>query len=518
MKMTALFKKTLLIMVLIFGILAVATTLYSGWNLNASLTDEYRSKGMAIAKSIADSSVEILMNRDSSMAQSMIDQFLEIRGVKYIFILDGDNQIISHTFVPRVPAEAAALRSTARELSIQELEIHGLGSIMDISSPILAGVAGYVHVGMDRDLIQKAIFSAIVRQLSIVAVVFAISILLAFMFIRRISQPLSALSGYASKLAAKDFSAELHVSSSDEIGLLANTMKDMARDLNKSYEELEAKVQERTAELSVAKGSAEQSLAQLQQAQKQLVETEKMAALGGLVAGIAHEINTPVGVGITAATHLQGKLEDLVKEFRAGAMKKSDLEKFFDMSTETIGITILNMNRAAELIASFKQVAVDQSSDDRRRFNLKKYLDEVLLSLKHEYKRTKHRIEVLGADDVEVDTCPGALSQIATNLLMNSLIHAYDKDDEGHIVFNITRSNGTAVLTYSDNGKGIPKENLPRIFEPFFTTRRGKGGSGLGMHIVYNLVNGKLNGKITCESEVAKGTTFHIAFPTNMGG
>jgi len=518
MKMTALFKKTLLIMVLIFGILAAATTLYSAWNLDNSLTEEYRSKGMAIAKSIADSSVEILMNRDSSMAQSMIDQFLEIRGVKYIFILDGDGEIISHTFVPRVPAEAVALKSTSKELSIQELEVKGLGSIMDISSPILAGVAGYVHVGMDRSLIQAAILSAIIRQLSIVAVVFAISILLAFVFIKRISQPLSALSGYASKLAAKDFTAELNVHSSDEIGLLANTLKDMARDLNKSYEELEAKVLERTAELSVAKGSAEQSLSQLQQAQKQLVETEKMAALGGLVAGIAHEINTPVGVGITAATHLQGKLDDLLKDFHAGTMKKSDLEKFLDSSNETIGITVVNLNRAAELIASFKQVAVDQSSDDRRRFNLKKYIDEVLLSLKHEYKRTKHRIEVVGADDVEVDSCPGALSQIATNLLMNSLIHAYEKDDEGHIVFNVSRNNGTAVLTYSDNGKGIPKENLPKIFDPFFTTRRGKGGSGLGMHIVYNLVNGKLSGKITCESEVAKGTTFNIAFPTNMGG
>jgi signal transduction histidine kinase len=505
-------------MVLIFGIVAAATTLYSGWNLNNSLSDEYRSKGMAIAKSIADSSVEILMNRDSSMAQSMIDQFLEIRGVKYIFIIDGDGEIISHTFVPQVPAEAARLKSADKELSIQELEIQGLGSIIDISSPILAGVAGYVHVGMDRDLIKAAILAAIVRQLSIVAGVFAISILLAFVFIKKISQPLSALSGYATKLAAKDFTAQLNVHSSDEIGLLANTMQDMARDLNKSYEELEAKVLERTAELSVAKESAEKALAQLQQAQKQLVETEKMAALGGLVAGIAHEINTPVGVGITAATHLQGKLDDLLKEFHAGAMKKSDLEKFLNTSNETIGITVLNLNRAAELISSFKQVAVDQSSDDRRRFNLKKYIDEVLLSLKHEYKRTKHRIEVKGPDDVEVDSCPGALSQIVTNLLMNSLIHAYEKDDEGQIVFNISRNNGTAMLTYSDNGKGIPKENLPRIFEPFFTTRRGKGGSGLGMHIVYNLVNGKLNGKITCESEVAKGTTFHIAFPTNMGG
>lgn len=163
MKMSALFKKTLLVMVLIFAIIAAATTLYSGWNLNNSLSNEYQSKGMAIAKSIADSSVEVLMNRDSSMAQSMIDQFLEIRGVKYIFIIDGDGEIISHTFVPQVPAEAAKLGSSGKELTIRELEIKGLGSIMDVSSPILAGVAGTVHVGMDRGLIRAAILSAIVR-------------------------------------------------------------------------------------------------------------------------------------------------------------------------------------------------------------------------------------------------------------------------------------------------------------------------------------------------------------------
>ena len=128
------------------------------------------------------------------------------------------------------------------------------------------------------------------------------------------------------------------------------------------------------------------------------------------------------------------------------------------------------------------------------------------------------KIEVTGADDVEVNSHPGALSQIATNLLMNSLIHAYDQDREGSIRFDVRRENGNAVLVYSDDGKGIPPENLARIYEPFFTTRRGKGGSGLGMHIVYNLATTKLNGSIACASEVGKGTTFTISFPVNYGG
>jgi len=276
--------------------------------------------------------------------------------------------------------------------------------------------------------------------------------------------------------------------------------------------------EERKRELDTARNAAEQSLEKLMLTQKSLVESEKMAALGGLVAGIAHEINTPVGVGITAATHLQEKLNDLAMEYKAGTMKRSALEKFFEVSAETLEITMTNLTRAAELITSFKQVAVDQSSEDRRTFNFKKYLNDVLISLKHEYKRTRHKVEVTGPDDIVIDSFPGALSQVITNLLMNSLIHAFDRDDEGLIRFDISMDGGMVKLLYSDNGKGIPPENLPRIFEPFFTTKRGKGGSGLGMHIVYNLVNSKLNGSILCSSTIGKGTEFTIAFSANYGG
>jgi signal transduction histidine kinase len=275
--------------------------------------------------------------------------------------------------------------------------------------------------------------------------------------------------------------------------------------------------EERKRELDKARTAAEESLAALKQTQKHLVESEKMAALGGLVAGVAHEINTPVGVGITGVTYLQEKLNEVMAELKAGAMKRSSLDKFFQTSSETLEITMTNLTRAAELIASFKQVAVDQSSEDRRKFNFKNYVNDVLLSLKHQYKRTKHRIEVSGPDNVDVDSFPGAISQIVTNLLMNSLIHAYENDDAGRILFDIRSNDGSVVLSYSDDGKGIPPENLPRIFDPFFTTRRGKGGSGLGMNIVYNLVRNKLNGSITCDSEVGKGTTFIVSFPANIG-
>jgi signal transduction histidine kinase len=301
-----------------------------------------------------------------------------------------------------------------------------------------------------------------------------------------------------------------------KIDVMLKQLEEEAAKEQKLRQQLEAELrvsEERKQELDKARAVAEQSLDDLKQTQKHLVESEKMAALGGLVAGVAHEINTPVGVGITAATYLQEKLKDLLAEYKAGAMKRSTLDKYLETTGETLEIMMTNLTRAAELIASFKQVAVDQSSEDRRKFNFKSYLNDVLLSLKHEYKRTKHQVEVLGPDDIVIDSYPGAFSQIATNLFMNSLIHAFDKDQAGRIIFWIDRNNDGIILKYSDDGKGIAPENLKRIFDPFFTTRRGKGGSGLGMNIVYNLVTGRLGGSITCESELGKGTTFTISFP-----
>jgi signal transduction histidine kinase len=174
---------------------------------------------------------------------------------------------------------------------------------------------------------------------------------------------------------------------------------------------------------------------------------------------------------------------------------------------------LTNLNRAAELIQSFKQVAVDQSTEGHRRFSVKTYMDEILLSLHPRMKRTQHRIDVHAADDLELDSDPGAFSQIVTNLVLNSLTHAYEPDEQGHMVFDFTPRGDRLIFVYSDDGRGIPADNLDKIFEPFFTTRRGQGGSGLGLHIIYNLITQKLGGTIRCESEVGVGTRFIIELP-----
>jgi len=282
------------------------------------------------------------------------------------------------------------------------------------------------------------------------------------------------------------------------------TERKRAQQLLEDYSRtLEQEVAGRTRELS-------QTLENLRATQSQLVEAEKMAALGGLVAGVAHEINTPVGVGVTAASLLEGKTAALLQIYETGQMKRSDLEKYLDTASQSSQMLLTNLNRAAELIQSFKQVAVDQSSEERREFSIKAYLEEVLLRLRPKLKRTRHTIEINGNDSLTLDSFPGVFSQIVTNLVMNSLLHAYGPDDAGQLTFEFRQEDGRFIFEYADDGKGISEEDLSKIFDPFFTTKRGQGGSGLGLHIIYNLVTQRLEGTIRCESEIGVGTRFVI--------
>lgn len=252
---------------------------------------------------------------------------------------------------------------------------------------------------------------------------------------------------------------------------------------------------------------------ELKLAQAKLVQAEKMAALGELVAGVAHEINTPIGIGVTAASYLNDKTKGLLNSYDNDLLKKSELEKYFDVASSATNTILNNLEKAADLVRSFKQVAVDQSSDELRTFKVCEYLDEILLSLKPKLKKTKHEIFTSCDENISIKSYPGAIYQIITNLVINSLIHGFEEKESGKIVIDIKLKENYLKLNYSDDGKGIRKENIKKIFDPFYTTKRGMGGSGLGLHIVYNLVLQKLKGTIDVESDTEKGVNFLIVFP-----
>jgi len=253
MTRTSLFSKTLVLIVVLFAIIATATSILSGWNLYRNLTQEYQSKGVAIAKSIADSSVEILLNADVSTIQSVVDQFTEIEGVSYVIVFDGQGEPVSHTFVPAVPGDVLELQRQTRTHIFNggsltnNLRVEGMGDFLDISFPILAGVAGYVHVGMDKSLIRSRIWSAVATQQGLMFAIFLLSVLVAYALVNRISQPLKQLATHAGRLATQDFSEPvtgpsdidgLPKKSRDEVGELAESFITMERTLRQSVREL----------------------------------------------------------------------------------------------------------------------------------------------------------------------------------------------------------------------------------------------------------------------------------------
>jgi PAS domain S-box-containing protein len=267
-------------------------------------------------------------------------------------------------------------------------------------------------------------------------------------------------------------------------------------------------------ELRAAKEAAETALAELKLAQKSLVEAEKLAAIGGLVAGVAHEVNNPVGISLTVASSLERRCEAFEAELESGQLRRSRLTDFLAGAKEAAGQLVANLSRAGELVQSFKQVAVDRTHADRRSFDLRGSTEQIIASLKPTLKKTRHSLDVNIEPDIEMDSYPGPYGQVITNLFMNALAHAFDEAEEGHMeIIGRRVANGMVEIVFRDDGAGMSEEAKRRAFEPFFTTKRGRGGSGLGLHIIYNIVNHRLGGRISLESDLGHGTTFRIVLP-----
>ena len=244
-----------------------------------------------------------------------------------------------------------------------------------------------------------------------------------------------------------------------------------------------------------------------------LLQNEKMASLGGLVAGVAHEINTPIGIGVTAASHLQEEVKAFSKKANENQLTRRGVADFIADAEESAKIILSNLERAALQIRSFKQVAIDQSIEEKRDFFVKEYLEEILLSLRPQLKKTKIEVVLKCDETLSVHSYAGAFSQIISNLITNSINYGFDENESGVITLIYKTKGSTGFLEYVDSGRGMEDEVLKNIFEPFYTTGRDKGGTGLGMHIIYNLVTQRLQGKISCQSSPGEGIHIVIGFP-----
>ena len=331
--------------------------------------------------------------------------------------------------------------------------------------------------------------------------------LTAYVVARSITRPLRNLQRRMIGLAANPAGSLIEEANRrDELGAMARAANVFVTELSR-----------RERDLRGAKECADIALAELRDAQRSLIQAEKLASLGQLVAGVAHEINTPVGVAMTTSTALESEVETLRKKVESGRLLRSDMTRAVDRLSEGARLTFVNLNRAAELVYSFKQIAADQASGERRRFELKGWLHELLTSLGPMLRRAGHEMSAECPDDLMLDSYPGALVQVITNLISNARDHAFPDGRRGHLSLVATTLPSDWVrIEFSDDGVGIAPEHLPKIFDPFYTTGRDRGSTGLGLHIIYNLVTGTLGGRIDIESRRGEGTTVRIDIPATV--
>ncbi|MDC7125867.1 MAG: cache domain-containing protein [Spirochaetales bacterium] len=369
----------------------------------------------------------------------------------------------------------------------------------------------YIVISYNFDSLNDKSKTFLFNMLFLGTIIFLFTIFLSFILSSQIIRKLNKLTDFIDTIDSEGLSdKDVPQSHTFEMSILSNTLSLMLKSIKKSGRELIAYQDKLERDVKIRARELQHSITELYEAQSKLAESEKMAALGGLVAGVAHEINTPIGIAVTASSHLQEETYKFSSKYKNNDLTSDDFEDYIKTALSSSNMMLELMNRAAEQVKSFKMVAVDQAADDLRVINLKEYINTVLLSLRPELKKYKHEINIDCDNSLEITTYPGAISQIFSNLIMNSVIHGFEDIDNGHILIKAQKAGDVISIQYSDDGKGMASDKMVHIFEPFFTTKRGQGGSGLGMNIVYNLVTQNIDGKISCLANKPSGIIFNI--------
>jgi len=355
---------------------------------------------------------------------------------------------------------------------------------------------------LDRALNRVFIFIGLVTLASLAIIGFFGTV-----FARSVSSPLRSLMKSMNRIAEGKLDTRVAgTEARDEIA-------EMARALEIFRENAIAKLQAES-ELIASKRRTETAYEELRETQNSLIEAEKLAALGGLVAGVAHEVNNPVGVSVTVASTLARRCETFGEELKRGELRRSRLNEFVEGNREAANMLLSNLHRAAELIQSFKQVAVDRSHAERRTFDMRTLTDQIMLSLRPTLSKRNIALTIDCPDGIEMNSYPGSWGQVLTNLTLNAVTHAFSPDVDSAIDITVRAIEGEQVeVVFADNGQGMTEDVKRRAFDPFFTTARGRGGTGLGLHIVHNIVTNRLGGRVTLSSEIGRGVRFRMVLP-----
>ena len=476
----------------------------SYWQTQQELENTMQLSATALQKRLQTVLPGILWNFDSTQLGLVVEAEMQSADLAMLLVYNNEEQVDGRI---SKQGKMTAVRQFPVPDNAQTFPVYYPAN--EVSKPM-----GKVYYVFSRDKIsarlKEIIISKILEVLLLDLLLFmALSHSLLLVVVRPLAHLREALVHAAD---AKDFNFNDIKFAHDRQDEFADVAEAVHRITERLCDDLESR---KAAELAMrlARDLTENAYKQLNETKNNLVQAEKMASLGGLVAGVAHEVNTPVGVILTSASVLSEETHAFKASLEAGAIKKSEVIRYSEMAIESSRLILSNAERAAQLIQSFKQVAVDQTSEARRNFELGEYMDEVIMSLKPTLKRTLVRIETACNEKILLDGYPGAISQIITNFLTNALAHAFSEGQEGLITLSASQTDHMVTLRFEDNGAGIAPENLNKIFDPFFTTKRGSGGSGLGLNVVYNLVTQTLGGSLVVNSEPGKGTCFIACFP-----
>ena len=405
------------------------------------------------------------------------------------------------------------------------------GPFRSKSMKILHGdvVIGEVVLTVAEDRMLEEIDANFVRSMTITTISFLLSVVGILMVLQwRLVKPINLLIKKSDLLANGELNEVIALDRQDELGHLALSLEATRQALQRSFKELEiknrqlleysgtleSKIRQRTQELENANHHLEAALSNINSAQNELARIERMAALGSMVAGVAHELNTPLGNCLLVASTLNDETRHIEKIMAENNMRRSDLTHYIGAANESSKLLMRGLQQAAQLVGDFKQVAVDQSSAQRRKFSLAVVFQEMAALLHSSLRKTPFTLELDIPHDIEFDSYPGPLGQVFSNLVNNAVVHGLEGMKQGYMRCMARRQNDHHVLiVFEDSGRGIPPSIIKRIFEPFFTTKFGKGGSGLGLSITFNLITNVLGGDIRVTSDSGQGARFEITLP-----
>lgn len=471
-------------------------------NLRNSITNYSQTISLAI-------SVHLGTGNDLHNIVPFLSEFIgfDEQGIRFVALYDENQQLLAQT------AGAPAFQSIQANAALQAGILQQ--NRYDVGVPILlfGDQVGMLYYGIGINSLVAAVselFSAYLNQSILIfsALIIAIFIL-SFAILLGINRRMKNLLEHSKQIARGAYHEDMRDHSADEIGQFSLHLDSLRHAIRNRVEDL----QQSQASVVRLNQDLTQAMQQLQMSQESLIQSEKLAGLGSIVAAVAHELNTPIGNALGVATTMQEKTTEFQQVLRQG-LKKSTLEQFLLDNETAQTLMVKNLFNAAELVESFKHVAVDQTSSKRRQFELGELLEDIGNTLGPTIKNLPISIEMQVKATINMDSYPGPLGQVITNLCNNAVIHAFEPEQGGLIAIAAEpHHTDKVVLSVKDNGKGIAAKQLKKIFDPFFTTRLGQGGSGLGLHIVYNLVTGVLGGSIEVKSEPGKGTEFIINIP-----